>query len=91
MIAAAKEITPRPVIEGLPNVDDEIHFANPTIHSADTNTGMGSNTSWLSSQFKGHGKLPSMGAWNQGSVLKWGSGQNTTQLPQSLRAQPTGM
>jgi hypothetical protein len=88
MIAAISETTPKPNIEGMPNVDVPNNFAQATIHSAQTNTTQGQTTSWLSRAQ--HGTPKGLSKFNRKTYMDWGD-DNTTQMPQSLRAQPMGM
>jgi hypothetical protein len=82
-------ITPKPIIEGMPNVDVQDNFAHASVYSAQSNTSQGQTTSWLSKAQ--HGSVKALGKWNRGTFMDWGGGDNTTALPQSVRAQPTGM
>jgi hypothetical protein len=92
MIAAISETTPKPNIEGMPNVDVSSNFAEATAHSSATG-GAGSQgaLAWLSKSQNAHGKVQSLGRWNRQTTVDWGGGDNTAQLPQSMRAQPRGM
>jgi hypothetical protein len=89
MIAAISETTPKPNIEGMPNVDVSNNFAQASVYSAQNNNSQGQTTSWLSKAQ--HGPVKSLGKWNRGTFMDWGGGENTATLPQSFRAQPTGM
>jgi hypothetical protein len=78
-------ITPKPIIEGMPNVDVNNEFAEANVHSGKT-MGSAGRLSWLSKSLFGKGTPAAYSKITKASTVSFpGEDENTAQLPQPGR------